>query len=107
MLCKNTRSCIALALICSTTQVYTTDDTHVISITEEVTATQRCSDESCPCSTSCRCTENCRCRTTGCRGCCEIYTQDQELNKSGTATCVASHCDCTSECAQDDSCCNH
>lgn len=68
---------------------------------------QRCSEESCPCSQSCRCADACRCRTTGCRGCCQVYTQDQELNKSGSSTCVASYCDCSSECSQENLCCGN
>ena len=107
MFYKKSHALLALMFICSATQAYTTDETDILASLDAAAPCQICTSESCPCSESCRCTDACRCRTSGCRGCCEIYTQDQELNKSGTSTCVASYCDCSSGCGQEVSCCSN
>jgi len=104
MIYFNYRRTLALMLICSATHTYTHDTADVLPTLDETPACQVCTNDSCPCSENCRCTDNCRCRTTGCRGCCEVYTQDQELNKGGNNCCVAQHCDCTGE---QKSCCNN
>jgi hypothetical protein len=66
---------------------------------------QRCSEESCPCSESCRCADACRCRTTGCRGCCQMNIEDENINKSLDVSCVMQLCDCESGCCKTEACC--
>lgn len=106
MLYTKCRSIFAVMLVCSATVSYSQEATDILAIIDEEQPCQVCTSESCPCSSSCRCTDACRCRSTGCRGCCEVYTQDRELNKSGNSTCVASYCDCTGNCGQENACCS-